>query len=161
MARSAKRSAGPAEVDPRFADVTAAFAGDRAVSLVPGWGRGNGTLRVGEKIFALLLPSGLVAKLPRARVDALVAAGEGARFDPRKDGRVMREWVVVADEAAWLALAREARAHVASAALTASASPSPGAAAGRGPARVPAPAPPPSGRRSSPRSPRRAPRPPR
>src|SRR5512142_1427271 len=123
MARSARRSSGPAEVDPRFADVTAAFAGDRAVSLVPGWGRGNGTLRVGEKIFALLLPSGLVAKLPRARVDALVAAGEGSRFDPRKDGRVMKEWVVVGDEEAWVALAREARAHVASA--TAAARPRP------------------------------------
>ncbi len=99
-------------MDPRFADVTAAFAGDRAVSLVPGWGRGNGTLRVGEKIFALLLAQGLVAKLPKARVDALVAAGEGERFDPRKDGRVMKEWVVVADEGAWPELAREARAYV-------------------------------------------------
>jgi hypothetical protein len=47
-------------------------------------------------------------------VDALIAAGDGERFDPRRDGRLMKEWLVVAPsaEARWLALAREALAFV-------------------------------------------------
>jgi hypothetical protein len=112
MARSARSRPAPAEADPRFTDVLEAFAGEPNVSAVPGWGRGNSTLRAGEKIFALLTPSGLVAKLPRARVDALVAAREGTRFDPRKNGRVMKEWLVSPDEGAWIALAREAYGYV-------------------------------------------------
>lgn len=38
---------------------------------------------------------GLVVKLDRARVDELIAAGEGASFAPA--GKVFREWVLVAD----------------------------------------------------------------
>ncbi len=56
----------------------------------------------------------LVLKLPAARVDALIAAGRGVRFDPGH-GRVMKEWVALAgsgDDEDWLALAREARAFV-------------------------------------------------
>ena len=68
------------------------------------------------KIFAMLWRGRLVVKLPRARVDALVAAGEGERFDPRRDGRVMREWLVLetASQVEWLALAREALTFVGS-----------------------------------------------
>jgi hypothetical protein len=55
----------------------------------------------------------LVVKLPKARVDALVAAGKGTRFEPRP-GRVMKEWLVVtAPKSAWPALKREAKAFVA------------------------------------------------
>jgi len=51
-------------------------------------------------------------KLPRARVDTLVAAKQGERFDPGH-GRLMKEWVVVEPGAGdWLALAKEARAFV-------------------------------------------------
>jgi len=53
-------------------------------------------LRVGGKIFAMLGRDGkLVVKLPKPRVDELVESGTGTRFDPRHDGRVMREWVTV------------------------------------------------------------------
>jgi hypothetical protein len=65
------------------------------VSIQPGWGRGNLVAKVGGKIFLLLTPQGTVLKLPRARVDALVDAGLGHRFDPRRNGRVMKEWVVL------------------------------------------------------------------
>jgi hypothetical protein len=65
-------------------------------------------LRVGGKIFAMMVRGRFVAKLPRARVDALVAAGQGDRFDPGH-GRVMKEWISVAEgDEDWLALAREA-----------------------------------------------------
>ena len=79
-------------------------------------GFGASELKVHGKIFAMLVRGQLVVKLPRARVDALVAAAQGERFDPRHDGRLMKEWLVVAPASAegWLPLAREALAFVAS-----------------------------------------------
>jgi hypothetical protein len=57
-----------------------------------------------------------VVKVPRARVDALIASGDGERFDPRHDGRLMKEWVVIdpASQEEWLSLAQEALRFVAS-----------------------------------------------
>ncbi len=59
-----------------------------------------------------MLASGdrFVVKLPRRRVDALVAAGEGTRFDPRRNGKVMKEWLVVPRrfDSKWLPFAQEA-----------------------------------------------------
>jgi len=71
-------------------------------------------VKTGERFFGLLWRGRLVAKLPRGRVDALVAAGEGERFEP-SPGRPMKEWVVIAPHAAdgWAALLGEARAFVA------------------------------------------------
>jgi len=79
-------------------------------------GFGASGLQIGGKIFAMVSNGRLVVKLPRPRVDALVAAGVGERFDPRHDGRLMKEWVTVdpASEEGWLPLAREAMAFVAS-----------------------------------------------
>jgi hypothetical protein len=79
-------------------------------------GFGSSELKAGGKIFAMLSNGRLVVKLPRQRVDALVAAGEGERFDPRHDGRLMKEWLAVDPSAAdqWLPLAREALAFVGS-----------------------------------------------
>ena len=72
-------------------------------------------LRVKNKIFAMLVKGKLVVKLPRQRVDALIASGEGTRFDPGH-GRLMKEWVTVepTSKAEWLSLAREAMEFVAS-----------------------------------------------
>jgi len=78
-------------------------------------GFGADALKVNKKIFAMLdSDDRFVVKLPRARVDALVASGFGERFDPRHNGRVMKEWLVVGAgrEARWLALAREAMEFV-------------------------------------------------
>lgn len=57
---------------------------------------------------------GIVVKLPRSRVDELIAAGEGASFAPA--GKVFREWVLVEahDEARWVDLMRESVAFVSS-----------------------------------------------
>ena len=57
-----------------------------------GRGFGRSALRVDNKIFAMLVRGHLVLKLPRPRVDALVAAGEGIRFDANK-GTPMKEWL--------------------------------------------------------------------
>ena len=55
---------------------------------------GSTSLKTAGKIFAMLVKDRLVVKLDRRRVDALVTAGEGERFDPGH-GRVMKEWLAV------------------------------------------------------------------
>jgi len=77
---------------------------------------GSSELKIYNKIFAMLVRGKLVFKLPKSRVDALVASGVGERFDPRRDGRLMKEWVTVetTSEEEALSLAREAMAFVAS-----------------------------------------------
>jgi hypothetical protein len=57
----------------------------------------------------------VVVKLPRERVDALVASGDGRAWGPGH-GRVMKEWVALSPSAAsqWAALVAEAREFVAS-----------------------------------------------
>jgi TfoX/Sxy family transcriptional regulator of competence genes len=77
---------------------------------------GSSGLKIHNKIFAMLVRGKLVVKLPKPRVDALVASGEGERFDPRHDGRLMKEWVTLEprSEEEWLLLAREAMEFVAS-----------------------------------------------
>ncbi|HKT00339.1 MAG TPA: hypothetical protein VJT31_12470 [Rugosimonospora sp.] len=78
----------------------------------PGTGFGSSALRYRKKIFAMLVRGALVVKLPKARVDALVSAGEGARFDANK-GTPMKEWLALAPESTvdWSGLAREALAY--------------------------------------------------
>lgn len=57
----------------------------------------------------MLVRGRLVLKLPAERVDALVAAGHGVRFDANK-GTPMREWFSLDPGSGqpWLPLAREA-----------------------------------------------------
>jgi hypothetical protein len=96
--RMTKRSkagtdAEPTEADPDFALLAAAFAKTKDVTH-GGKGFGSLGLKVNGKLFAMPVRGTLVLKLPRARVDELVAAGEGERFDPGH-GRLMKEWVVL------------------------------------------------------------------
>lgn len=67
-------------------------------------------LRVGKEFLALVdyKGSGLVVKLPKQRVDALVEAGVGKPFAPA--GKVFKEWLSVPapDRRRWLQLLREA-----------------------------------------------------
>ena len=74
---------------------------------------GASALKTGGKIFAMLTKDRLVVKLPRDRVDALVASGDGERLDPGH-GRVMKEWLSLdpASGEDWEALAREALGFV-------------------------------------------------
>jgi hypothetical protein len=74
---------------------------------------GSATLRTGGATFAMVVRGALVLKLPRDRVDALVAEGLGDPFG-KEVGRPYREWVALPDGApdSDLALAREALAFV-------------------------------------------------
>ena len=55
---------------------------------------------------------GIVVKLPRERVNELIAGGEGVSFAPA--GKVFKEWVLVEahDEEQWIELLRESIAFV-------------------------------------------------
>jgi len=99
-----------------YKKVCAALTAERGVTVGTGRRKGFGSdaLTTNGKIFALLSSRRrFVVKLPRARVDALLATGAGERFEPAR-GRVMKEWleVTTAHEADWLALAREAQKFV-------------------------------------------------
>jgi hypothetical protein len=74
-----------------------------------GGGFGSHALRFHSKIFAMLVRGQLVVKLPKARVDTLVAAGEGIRFDANR-GTPMKEWLALdpVSTLAWAPLAHEA-----------------------------------------------------
>ena len=77
---------------------------------------GADALKVNNTIFAMLTRGRLVVKLPRARVDELIASADGERFDAGK-GRPMKEWLTVAaaaSDAKWRSLAREALTFVGS-----------------------------------------------
>jgi hypothetical protein len=78
-----------------------------------GFGRSEG-LRISGKIFAMLVGGELVVKLPKDRVEDLMASGVGHQFDPGH-GRLMKEWVSVTPNASrrWRKLVEEARAFVA------------------------------------------------
>ncbi len=103
-----------AAVEARFTQVIDAFV------LAPqvthgGKGFGSSGLKVSGKLFAMISSQGkFVAKLPRERVDELVADGEGEAFDPGQ-GRLMKEWIALhagSSTARWIELAREAHEFV-------------------------------------------------
>jgi hypothetical protein len=102
----------------RYAALVEALLGTAHVTLgAPGKrGFGSSALCLHGTIFALLSNGRLVVKLPRQRVEALIAAGDGEPYAPRRDGRVLKEWLAVAptSDVEWLPLAREALAFVAS-----------------------------------------------
>jgi len=74
-----------------------------------GHGFGRTALRFDNKIFVMLVRERLVLKLPAPRIDELITAGHGVRFDANK-GTPMKEWFTLTPESNqdWSALAREA-----------------------------------------------------
>ena len=90
-----------------FDRVIHAFAGDEDVTT--GKMMASVGLKVHGRIFAMLVRGRLVVKLPKERVDELVKSRRGSRFDPRRDGRLMKEWIVLKpDSVPWVDIAREA-----------------------------------------------------
>ena len=99
----------------RYAALVRKIAGRPGVTnLSEGGGFGSsGQLKVGGRIFAMLVRDQLVLKLPRERVDELVKHGEGTQFHAGK-GKPMREWFVLSPTSSkrWLPLAQEAMTFV-------------------------------------------------
>jgi hypothetical protein len=94
----------------RFDEVVAELSALEDVSAAAGGRRfGAPALRRHGRIVAMLSGDRLVVKLSRTRVDELVAAGLGDRFEARP-GVPMNQWFVLAEDATvpWPALAKEA-----------------------------------------------------
>ena len=92
-----------------YGDLVDELAGSAGVTPPRGGGFGRTALRFQNKIFVMLVRGRLVLELPAERVDALIAAGDGVRFDANK-GTPMKEWFSRDPESdrTWLPLAREA-----------------------------------------------------
>lgn len=95
--------------------VVLSLSSEAGVSVGAGTKKGFGAtaLTVNGKIFAMLSSkNALVVKLASARVDELVDAGQGLRFEGSR-GRPMKEWleVKVGQESSWCSFAREAYLH--------------------------------------------------
>jgi hypothetical protein len=102
--------AGQLRPEDRYADLTdELLAQDGVTPPTSGRGFGRTALRYRSKIFVMLVRGRLVLKLPAERVDALIAAGDGAAFDANK-GTPMREWFSLdpGSGRSWLELANEA-----------------------------------------------------
>jgi len=94
----------------RYEDLIDELVGTAGVTPPKGGsGFGRSAIRFQKKIFVMLVRGRLVLKLPADRVDALIAAGEGVRFDANK-GTPMKEWFSLDPESElpWLPLAEEA-----------------------------------------------------
>ena len=101
-----------AEARARFGDLCQLLAGVPGVTLPQGGsGFGRAALRYQGRIFAMFVRGRLVLKLPAPRIDTLVEASRGDRFDANK-GTPMKEWFSpapeITDDAEWESLAREA-----------------------------------------------------
>ncbi len=94
----------------RFDDLVDELIGSDGVTPPRGGsGFGRSALRYQGKIFAMFVRGRLVVKLPAPRVDELIDAGDGVRFDANK-GTPMKEWFSLDPGSGrlWLPLAREA-----------------------------------------------------
>lgn len=71
-------------------------------------------MKIRGKVFAIFMPDQMVLKLPRERVEAMCQNRRFAQFDPRKNGQLMKEWLVLpGGDRRRAALAREALEFVA------------------------------------------------
>ena len=97
-----------ASPDDRYDALVATLLDDDRVAFdASGKGFGASALKTGGKIFAMLVAGQLVIKLPRQRVDALIAARAGTRFDPGH-GRLMKEWASI-PASSWVSRRRTCR----------------------------------------------------
>ena len=110
LVRMSEQAAGGLSAEDRYRDLVGELAGVAGVTVPEGGpGFGRSALKFRGRIFAMLVRGRLVLKLPAARVEAVVAAGDGVHFDANK-GKPMAQWLSLdpASGLDWLSLAREA-----------------------------------------------------
>ena len=97
------------QLEARYENLVADLVGEPGVTPPQGGGFGRSAVRLNGKIFVMFVRGQLVLKLPEERVDEMIAAGHGSRFDANK-GTPMREWLSLdpGSDQPWLPLAREA-----------------------------------------------------
>ncbi|HEX7996199.1 MAG TPA: hypothetical protein VF506_19945 [Streptosporangiaceae bacterium] len=100
------------QTDPRYEDLIDDLMGEPGVTPPQGRGFGRSAVRFNGKIFVMFVRGRLVLKLPEGRIDEMIAAGHGVRFDANK-GTPMREWLSLdpASEQPWCPLATEALSY--------------------------------------------------
>jgi len=116
-AKAAKKARPPASakpevptLDPRLAALAAVFEKEPRVTV--GKLFASMGLKVDGRIFAMVVRGSLVVKLPKSRVEELVAKKAGTYFDPGH-GRLMKEWITIsAKKPDAVTLGREAFAFV-------------------------------------------------
>jgi hypothetical protein len=104
--RTPKPAAAAEALDPRLEAIAKIYRGKPGITvgkLFASYG-----LKVDGKIFVMVVKGKLVLKLPKSRVDELVASKAGKHFEPGP-GRVMKEWIAMtANDVDPVTLAREA-----------------------------------------------------
>lgn len=105
----------PVAVPKRFAALTRGLLSSRkGIVVAPGFGSNHAVLKIRGKVFAIFMPDQIVVKLPQDRVEAMCQKPGFAQFDPRKNGQLMKEWLIVpGSDRRRVALAREALEFVA------------------------------------------------
>ena len=98
-----------------FASIVQKMLRDRRVTQAKMFGAPG--IKTGRKMFAMSVKGKLIVKLPKGRVDALVASKKGKRFYHLFDkNRLMKEWVEIGqkNKRNWIKLAQEAKDFVTS-----------------------------------------------
>ena len=103
--------------DTHFASIIQRILKERGVTQAKMFGIPG--LKIGRKIFVMWMKGELILKLPKERVDTLVASRQGKRFYHLFDkSRLMKEWVSIGhknnkNKRNWVKLTREAKDFVA------------------------------------------------
>lgn len=94
-----------------YAEVRTHFANVEGVTV--NTGRGAQGLKLGKKMFVMFHKGQLLVQLPSARVQEVIASGEGLPHDPGT-GKPMMNRVLIPDSKkdSWIAFCEESRRHL-------------------------------------------------
>ena len=100
----------PSNADTPFASIVQKILEERGVTQAKMFGVSG--LKIGRKMFVMWMKGELILKLPKKRVDTLVASKRGKRFYHIFDkSRLMKEWVSIGhkNKHNWVKLTQEAK----------------------------------------------------
>ena len=105
----------PSNIDTPFTPIVQKMLKERGVTQAKMFGASG--LKIGRKMFAMSVKGKLIIKLPKERVDILIASKQGKHFYHLFDkSRLMKEWVSIGHKhkSKWFKLVQEAKDFVAS-----------------------------------------------